>query len=319
MKLNRFIDSLPIKTGLLAALALGGCIATTLPYMRTETAQRIASPAWMIKRDIAAAPYLLRSYERIHDRGGVANLYIAGDGAINTSVEEWKSNPTPKNPVALHLASKDRADNVIFIARPCQYTAMLSKGDSCDESTWKDKRFSAEVIASFDKALDDIATRYNIHSFNLIGYSGGAAIATLLATQRNDILSIRTVAGILDHETHSAVSGVPILNGSLNPVKEASALTRIPQYHFIGGQDNYVPPAVLHSYLQAMPPTSCVQTMLIQEADYDTGWVDKWPELLKLPVTCYSGNGNESPPTDFGETTPSKTPALTIRAKPLKP
>ena len=318
MKLNRFIDSLSIKAGLLAALALSGCIATTLPYMRAETAQRIASPAWMIKRDIAATTYLLRSYERIHDRGGVANLYIAGDGSVSTSVEEWELNPTPKNPIALHLASKDRADNVIFIARPCQYTAMLSKGDVCDESIWKDKRFSAEVIASFDKALDDIATRYDIRGFNLIGYSGGAAIATLLTTKRTDILSIRTVAGILDHETHSAVSGAPILSGSLNPVKEASTLTRMPQYHFIGGQDDYVPPAVLHSYLQAMPPTNCVQTMLVQEASYDEGWVNKWPELLELPVTCY----NTAPAADFGETTsppPPKTPAFTVREKPAKP
>ncbi|PCK00521.1 MAG: hypothetical protein COA45_01705 [Zetaproteobacteria bacterium] len=318
MKLNRFIDSLSIKAGLLAALALGGCIATTLPYMRAETAQRIASPAWMIKRDIAAAPYLLRSYERIHDRGGVANLYIAGDGPVNVDAPEGPVDSTPENPVALHLASKDRADNVIFIARPCQYTAMLSKGDVCDDSISRGKRFSAEVIASFDKALNDIAARYDIRGFNLIGYSGGAAIATLLATKRKDILSIRTVAGILDHEVHSKISGAPVLDGSLNPVKEASALTRVPQYHFIGGQDKYVLPAVLHSYLQAMPPTNCVQTMLVQEASYDTGWVDKWPELLELPVTCY----NAAPPSDLGEITPPaspKEPFFTVREKPLKP
>lgn len=318
MKLNRFIDSLSIKAGLLAALALSGCIATTLPYMRAETAQRIASPAWMIKRDIAAAPYLLRSYERIHNRGGVANLYIAGDGSINSAAEEWALDPTPRNPVALHLASKDRADNVIFIARPCQYTGMLSKADVCDASVWKEKRFSAEVIASFNTALDDIATRYSIRGFNLIGYSGGAAIATLLATKRKDILSIRTVAGILDHEAHSASLGTPPLTGSLNPVKEASSLTKMPQYHFIGGQDSYVPPAVLHSYLQAMPPTHCVQTMLVQEASYDKGWVDKWPELLELPVTCYNGNSSDN----FDEATPSqppKAPVFTIREKPAKP
>lgn len=318
MKLNKFFDSLSIKAGLLAALALSGCIATTLPYMRTETAQRIAAPAWMIKRDISAAPYLLRSYERIHNRGGNANLYIAGDGSVSTSTEEWAVNPTPKNPVALHLASKDRADNVIYIARPCQYTSMLSKGEICNDSVWKDERFSSTVIKSFGKALDDIADRYDISGFNLIGYSGGAAIATLLAAERNDIISIRTVAGILDHEAHSTVTNTPALDGSLNPVREAGALTQTPQYHFIGGQDNYVPPTVLHSYLQAMPPTNCVQTMIVQEAGYEAGWVDKWPDLLELPVTCY----NTTEAQDFDEpapTKPMKAPTLTVREKPAKP
>ncbi len=122
MKTNRFIDSLSIKFGIVTVLALSGCIATTLPYMRAETAQRIAAPAWMLKRDISASPFILRSYERIHDRGGVANIYIEGDGAEYTSPSEWSENPTPKNPVALHLASKDNAENVIYIARPCQYT-----------------------------------------------------------------------------------------------------------------------------------------------------------------------------------------------------
>ncbi len=318
MKNNKFFDSLSIKAGLLSVLALGGCIATTLPYMRAETAQRIAAPAWMIKRDIAASPYLLRSYERIHNRGGNVNLYIAGDGPIKTSPEEWETNPTPKNPVALHLASKDRSDNVIYIARPCQYTGMMSKGDVCDSSVWKDERFSPTVIKSFGKALDDIASRYNISGFNLIGYSGGAAIATLLASERNDIISIRTVAGVLDHEAHSTTTNTPRLSGSLNPVKESASLTQTPQYHFIGGQDNYVTPTVLHSYLQAMPPTNCVQTMLVQEAGYEDGWVSKWPDLLDLPVTCY----NNTEPQDFAEPAPLKPAqphALKSFEKPAKP
>ncbi len=303
MKISNFVDSLSIKAGLLAALALGGCIATTLPYMRTETAQRIAAPAWMIKRDISASPYLLRSYERIHDRGGIANLYIEGDGSVFTSPEEWENNPTPKTPVALHLASKDRAENVIYLARPCQYTNTLSK-EECSQSAWKENRFSAEIIESFKTAMDDISNRYDIKGFHLIGYSGGGTIATLLASNRKDVLSLRTIAGILDHETQSRLLEMPPLSGSLNPVNEASRLTKMPQYHFIGGQDKFVPPAILHSYLQAMPPTNCVQTMLVQEAGYDKGWVNKWPELLKLPVTCYGSNAK----ADLGEMLASDEP-----------
>ena len=285
MRYNSFIDSLSIKSGMvatLAILALGGCIGTTYPYMRTETAQRIAAPAWMIKRDISANPFLLRAYERIHDRGGVAHIYIEGED--NTS----HSDATPFNPVALHLASKDKADNVIYVARPCQYTGMISPAEKCDSKYWKDSRFSQTVIDAYNKALDDIVARYDIRNFDLIGYGGGGAIAALLTAQRSDVTSLRTIAGVLDHEAYTSATYSPALSDSLNPVSQAVVLSKTPQYHFIGGRDDKVPPAVLHSFLQSMPPSKCVQTMLIQEAEHDAGWVDKWPELLKLPVTCYA-------------------------------
>ncbi len=306
-----------LKLGVVASLLLGGCIATTLPYMRAETAQRIASPAWMIQRDIPANEFNLLAYERIHDKGGVANIYIEGDGEAFTSKGEWETNPTPRNPVALHLASKDKAENVIYLARPCQFIGTLASGEACDDSTWKSARFSGNVIAAYDAALDEIALRYDITGFNVIGYSGGAAIATLIAKERRDVLSLRTVAGILDHKTQSTLLGHPELTDSLNPVDEASTLVRMPQYHFVGGQDQYVPPAVLHSYLQSMPPTHCVQSMVVQEASYDTGWVDKWPELLTLPVRCYNqGSPHTFDGPDLKE--PSK-PVFTVRETPLKP
>ena len=295
-------------------LALGGCIATSYPYIRTETAQRIAAPAWMIKRDVPAAPFMLRAYERIHNRGGIAHLYIEGDGNAYAHETPLSRDPTPDNPVALHLASKDKADNVIYLARPCQYTGMISKGELCHKDYWNDKKFSKEVIAAYDEALDEISRRYNLSGFHLVGYSGGAAIATLLGVKRKDIMSVRTVSGILDHEAHSAVMGKPALAGSLNPVNEASHLTKMPQYHFVGGQDETVPPAVLHSYLQAMPPTRCVQTMLIQEAGHDEGWVNKWPELLELPVTCYNSDTPE-----LGDVVPPPQPGNMVRTKPIKP
>ncbi len=312
MKINKFIDSLSIKAGILAILTLGGCIGTTYPYMRTETAQRIAAPAWMIKRDISASPFVLRAYERIHNRGGVANIYIEGENS------KTNSSKTPFNPIALHLASKDKAENVIYIARPCQYTGMLSVSDKCNNSYSNEASFSEDVIESYNIALDDISKRYNIRAFNLIGYSGGGAIATLLTAKRSDIISLRTVAGILDHDTYTTLLKIPDMSESINPVIEAVTLTKVPQYHFIGGRDNIVPPAVIHSFLQSMPPTNCVQTMLVQEADHNTGWVDKWPDLLELPVSCYNNTKNISETIIMAPTMPQNLPKI-VREKPIKP
>ena len=321
MKPNKFFDSLSIKAGILAILSLSGCIATTFPYMRAETAQRIASPAWMIKRDIPSTPYQLRAYERIHDKGSFANVYIEGDGAAYTSPKEWNDNPTPKNPVALHLASRDLSDNVIYLARPCQYTTGTDAGSNCTPAIWKESRYAQEAIASFNTALDEMASRYRISGFNLIGYSGGGGIAAILAAQRTDILSIRTVAGILDHEVHTTMHGAEPLSDSLNPVDFAIELTKVPQYHFIAGQDNIVPPAILHSFLQAMPPTQCTQTKFVQEAGYEEGWVEQWPALLALPVTCRHGKSKtEMMRPALGHKHPhAPATMMGVKQKPAKP
>lgn len=278
----------PLKLAILASLALGGCLTTATPAFRAEVAQRIAAPAWMIKRQIPAAPYAITVYERIHDQGGKANVYIEGDGDYWSSPHEWKLDPTPQNPVALHLASKDKAENVIYIARPCQFSGMLDREAKCPPAIWNEARYSQEAVNAISTALDEISARYNLKGVNLIGYGGGAAIASTLSAQRSDVLSLRTVAGTLDHKMQTSINGVPDFSTSLNPVTMTEKLSRIPQYHFIGGQDQYTPPAILNSYLQHMPPTRCVQHDLIQEAEHEAGWVDKWPDLLKRPVTCYN-------------------------------
>lgn len=304
-------------TGILVALALGGCITTSLPYMRAETAQRLAAPAWLLKRDITASSYTLRAYERMHERHEPANIYIEGDSLQYASPAEFALDPTPKNPLALHLATKDNADNVVYLALPCQFTG-TADGEDCDNAAlWTDRRYSEDTLAAFNTALDEIARRYDITGFHLIGYDSGGMIATLLAAQRQDILSLRTVAGILDVSAQRTINAMPPApSDSLNAVNVATSLTNMPQYHFIGGQDAIVPPAVFHSYMQSMPPNTCVQSMLVQEAEHEDGWVNKWPELLKIPVTCNNGNALDG----FAAVdTPTPAPHTIVPEKPEKP
>lgn len=286
MNIKKFFDPLSITFGVLALVSLGGCFATTYPYYKTETAQRLAAPAWMVKRDITASPFVLRAYERVHDKGGLANLYIEGDGIKNDFIPKIAPEATPSNPVGLHLATKDKAENLIYLARPCQYTGMADPEQSCDAVYFNDKKYSPDVIDAYNTALNNIKRQYDIRGFHLIGYSGGAAIAALLAAQRDDIQSLRTVAGVLDSDAYRALHGKAPLEDSFNPAQQASDLIKMPQYHFVGGQDAVVPPPVLHSFLQGMPPTTCVQTLLVQEASHDAGWVDKWPDLLKFKPQC---------------------------------
>ena len=288
-------SALLVTTGL--GLLLAGCGTSTIA-MREEVAQRIAAPSWMVERQIPAAPFALTAYERMHERFAPADIYIEGDGLAWMTKNRKSLNPTPKNPVGLHLASRDKAENVVWLARPCQFSGLLDDSTACDDAYWTNKRFAPEVISAYNAALDDIKKRYDIEGFNLIGFSGGGAIAALLAAQRVDVLSLRTVAGNLDHHAHSNYHNVSVLEGSLNPPDFAEKLTTMPQVHFIGGQDEVVPPAVLHSYLQALGPSNCVQYQFIHEAAHEEGWVQKWPEFLQMTPAC-SGLVQEIDFTDF--------------------
>lgn len=314
LKMKTQVKALLLVTTGVAMLAAAGCAGVGSP-MRKEVAQRIAAPSWMVERQIPAGPFALTAYERMHTRGAPADIYIEGDGLSWMSKTRASLDPTPKNPVALHLSSRDKTDNVAWLARPCQYSGLLDKSVPCDAAYWTDKRYAPEVAAAYGAALDEIKRRYDITGFNLVGFSGGGTIAAIMAGSRDDILSLRTVAGNLDHRAHSAFHGVSPLEGSLNPPEFAGKLATVPQVHFIGGQDNVVPPAILHSYLQAVGESSCVQYQFIQEAAHEEGWVDKWPDLMKIMPVC-AGPAKE---IDLYEDLDLPEPAFEFRETPSKP
>ena len=273
MKKMSLYRSRPVRIcSALAVLFLTTACGTSRPLMTTENAKRIAAPAWMIGREIPAGSYMLTAFERIHKYNSTVNVYIEGN------------TPAPDYPVGLHLASKDNADNVIYLAQPCQISGLIDGDRKCTLSG--ENRYGPQAMAAFEDALDEIANRYDVRGFHLIGYDGGAAVAANLAASRKDILSLRTVAGILDTDAYNAAHSMPPTSNNQNPALKAGQLADMPQYHFIGGQDTTVPPSILHSYFQTVPPTNCVKYEMIQENEHVDGWVEKWPELLKRPVNC---------------------------------
>lgn len=273
---------------LIGAIALGGCYFDVQP-LRVETAKRLAAPAFMLNRQIPADPFLLTAYERVHDRGAPATVYIEGDGVAWVSKSRPSLNPTPRNPVALHLATHDVSPNVIYLARPCQYIEWQEEYEACDVRYWTGERFSPEIIAAMNEALDNIKRKYDVPSFNLVGFSGGGAVAALLAARRDDIDTLRTVAGNLDHVRLNEMHGVSQMPKSLNPAESAAKIAHIPQHHFIGEWDEVVTPAVYDSFRAAAGPSTCMRSSMVKRVDHETGWVNIWPTLLKAPLDCNVG------------------------------
>lgn len=302
-----------LTLALMASGTLLSATACTAPFMREETAHRISSPAWMVERKIPAAPFVLTAYERMHTHNAPATIYIEGDGLAWVSRNQASLDPTPTNPVALNLAAMDKAQNVAYLARPCQFSKLLDANTACPVKYWTSERFAPEVINAMSEALDNIKRQYDITEFNLVGFSGGANIAAQLAAKRTDVVSLRTVAGNLDHRAHSEYHQVSYLENSLNAIDVAPKLADLPQRHFIGGQDNIVPPSLSARFVQALGSDRCADITLVQEAEHDNGWADKWPELLAMPVSCKTP---KAPEPAFEPYTP---PKKVEREKPEKP
>lgn len=270
---------------LLATCALAGCAGTTI-QSRHDHASSIAATAHLTRADIASPPFILASWQKITQPGSPANIYIEGDGLAWMSRSTPSLNPTPKMPLALNLAAADPAPNVIYIARPCQFTELNAPGNNCTRAYWTGKRYAPEVIESFDRALSGLARERGLTGFNLIGFSGGANVAGLLAQRRADILSLRSVAGNLDNDFFNAMHKVSPMPQSLNMADRATDLAALPQRHFIGGEDEFVPQSVFESYKKAVGPSPCIHSTVDPAAGHLDGWVEQWPTLLALPVAC---------------------------------
>ncbi|MDB5490616.1 MAG: uncharacterized protein JWO78_465 [Micavibrio sp.] len=273
---------------MLAGTFLSGCSAS--PEARNGLAQDIALGGHLTAKQVVAQPYLLTSYDRVTAPGQPADVYIEGDGLAWTGRTTKSPDPTPTDPLALRLAAIDPAANVIYLARPCQYTKMSDSQQACDNDDWTNARFSDRVVNAMSDALDQIKAQTKVSGFNLIGYSGGGGIAALLSAGRSDVLSLRTVAGNLDHVRFNANHRVSPMTGSVNPRDVADKTLNIPQLHFIGADDEIVTPDIFQSFHDAAvshavyPP--CIRSEMVPGASHGDGWVERWPELLRHSVSC---------------------------------
>ena len=212
-------------------------------------------------------------------------IYIEGDGFAWIDKYTISRNPTPRNPLALRLASIDSSDTVFYLPRPCQYVDMLQE-KNCSQNYWTNARFSSEVIDSFDQALVLIKNEINANGFHLVGFSGGGAVATLLAEKRNDIKSLRTIAGNLDHVSLNIYKKVSPLSGSLNPMNLAPEIKHIPQIHFTGSDDKVVPSWVAKNFVKATGKGSCASAHSVMNAEHMDGWLIPWKYLHRQKISC---------------------------------
>ena len=247
---------------------------------RVKQADKIAEKNGFEKHFIKTDKFTLTSYQRITDRGKPLTIYIEGDGRAWITPKRLSKDPTPKNTLVLELAAMDTSSNVVYLARPCQYTDR-SEEPFYDNAYWSSRRFSEEVISSMDQAIDELRSFCDAPGLHLIGYSGGAAVAALVASRRDDVASFRSVAGNLDPSVVNKYHGVSELDGSLDPMDIAPEISDIPQRHFIGEKDKVVPDFVVENFLRAMGEAPNAEVIRVKNASHRKGWKKRWKELLR--------------------------------------
>ena len=210
---------------------------------------------------------------------------MEGDGKARRNRRQPSLNPTPVNPLALRLAVRDKRENIIYLARPCQYVS-IAEQPNCQTKYWTSHRFASEVIGDYNIILDRLKLETGAQRFHLIGFSGGAAIAALLAASRADVGRLVTVAGNLDLANLAAHHKVSPLNGSLDPVAYAQQLKHIPQTHFIGENDKIIPPGLTKQFFAKQKENPCLQMKVVAGATHLEGWEVKWNQLLEVAARC---------------------------------
>ncbi len=261
------------------SLLLSACISSI--DARIKEADKIASINGFKKKLVKAGDFVITTYQRLLDKDGPYVFYIEGDGSINRGRYAVADNPTPAEIMLLRLAAFDVRPNVIYVARPCQYTP-VELNPNCSQVYWTEKRIAEEVIESINIVINSIS---NGKSVSLIGFSGGGGVAILVAARNKHIKDIITIAGNLDTDNFSKHHKVYALKESLNPINHAIKINNIPQLHLSGDKDTIVPNNIIQGYVKASL-SNCIQQKTFYNVTHTKGWNKVWHEVLKINLTC---------------------------------
>lgn len=197
---------------------------------------------------------------------------------------QLSSDPTPWNePMGLQLATADTRPNAVYLARPCQYVSGPNRRN-CQPAFWDTAAYAAEIVDVYMEAVDVLKHRSGASEVIMVGYSGGAALAALVAARRSDCVGLMTVAGVLDHRAWTRADKVGDLAYSLNPADEAGRLVGVPQIHYSGRSDDQVPTAQARAYAARFPPGRRPRIEIVEGYGHECCWARDWPQRSKRPL-----------------------------------
>ena len=277
---------------LLILSACAGSLSRREPGGRVAQAEALAQSAGFVRMVLPSQPHPLWTYARLKAEAHpeVVYVYIEGDGVlqINQYGQSYLSeDPTPSPQLPLMLATWHGhfapEDSILYMARPCQFTHHAGR-DRCVQMDWLKGRYGPKAVESLSAALDAVQEKVRRPGkCHLVGYSGGGALAMLLANNRGDIVRVTTLAANLDYETffklHQETYPPPAFDLLKNPTQVAAT----PQYHIVGGADPIVPETLVRAYVAKLPVhREGVEVEVVQGQNHKDveGWQKIWQRLL---------------------------------------
>ncbi|MEG1625324.1 alpha/beta hydrolase [Pseudomonas sp.] len=265
-------------TALLFSAVLSGCQSPQ------QALQALASAHGQHPEILATHPFPLAMVATLkHDAPTRLRIYLEGDGHAWATPTQPSLDPSPRQLLVTRLALNDPTPS-IYLSRPCQFVSV----PRCTTEMWTNRRFSEQVVASLDQALDLLKVRFHNREFELVGYSGGAALALLLASRRDDVTQVQTLAGNLSPAEWVRIHQLAPLRGSLDPLEYRQRLAQIPQRHLVGAEDRVVPTMIETFYRRQLGPAACLQTIVIPGTTHETGWDKAWLNWRGKSIACGS-------------------------------
>lgn len=261
---------------LIVGIALVLACCSDVHGVRLQQATAIAEDGGLTPRLLDSGRYRILSYERPGPAGGVLTIYFEGDGRAWVNPWQPSTDPTPTDPIGLKLAAADPLRPLVYFARPCQFVGT----EGCDNRLWTGARLSNEIVETYQRLIDAAMQRTGSTRLGLVGYSGGGALATLIAERRADVAWLVTVAADLDLTEWVRLKRLAPLPGSLNPAEYANRIDRLPQIHLTGSDDTVVPPAVAEAFLRLFPKSSAARLIVVPGFEHECCWADAWRRLI---------------------------------------
>ena len=203
------------------------------------------------------------------------HVYLGSDGTPWENPKQIASDPTPRNPVMLRLMALDSTASV-YVGRPCYHG--FSRRPECHPRWWTSARYSEPILESLGSVLTQIWEEHESSEMILFGYSGGGALAMLLAERLSYVQGVVTLAGNIDIEAWADYHAYSPLTESINPASRLPLRETLFQLHVIGRKDKAVPPPMVQLALKRQDG---IKPIVIDDVDHQCCWEVLWPGILR--------------------------------------
>lgn len=235
---------------------------------------RSAGELGLIRSEVQGLGFRHALYRPLDSQVGSSrvHVYLTGDGTPYVRRTLRSADPTPRRPVVLNLMATDPTPRLL-LGRPC-YHGLARVGD-CGSDLWTGARFGEQVQASMVAALMRVIPAER--PLVLIGFSGGGALAVLLARRLPNVVGIVTLGGNLDIDAWADLHGYSRLAGSGNPARGAALSVGGRQLHLAGARDQVVPSDLTRSATDRLGG----RMRVLADTTHHSGWLRHWPGILE--------------------------------------